>query len=345
MNVLVADDDPAYRATTVDMLEQAGYQVTSASDGREALDVLADHPCQMVVSDWAMPRLGGVDLCRAVRRAGFQRYVYFILLTSQARQQDAIEGLAAGADDYIAKPFTASTLLMRVNTGRRIVALDTRDMTIFAMAKLAESRDSETGAHLERVRSYCRLLAQRLRHVPKHSDEIDEEYLNLIYATSPLHDIGKVAIPDRILLKPGRLTDAEFEIMKTHALRGAETLAAALTEFPNARFLQMAYDIALTHHERYDGTGYPQALAGDAIPLCGRIVGLADVYDALTSRRVYKEAYSHNLAKSIIVKESEGHFDPDVLAAFLAEEYQFLIIGAENPDPWSVPESAATANA
>jgi putative two-component system response regulator len=179
---------------------------------------------------------------------------------------------------------------------------------------------------LERVRSYCRVLARRLREKPKFRDELDAEYLQLIYDTSPLHDIGKVAIPDAILLKPGKLTYDEFEVMKTHTLRGAETLAAALAEFPNARFLRMARDIAISHHEKYDGTGYPYGLTGDQIPLCGRIVALADVYDAMTSKRVYKDAFSHEHAKSIIVDDAGKHFDPDIVEAFLTEERQFVEI-------------------
>ena len=215
---------------------------------------------------------------------------------------------------------------MRVNIGRRIIGLETRDMTIFALAKLAESRDPETGRHLERVRSYCRVITQRLQDYPRFRSLIDDRFVALIYQTSPLHDIGKVAIPDRILLKPGRLTAEEFDIMKTHTLHGAETIEAVLEEYPDAPFLEMARDIALCHHERYDGSGYPHGLAGDAIPLSARIMALADVYDALTSRRVYKEAFSHETSKSIITNESGTHFDSDMVDVFLAEESQFIAI-------------------
>lgn len=329
---MVVDDETISRKTISHTLGEAGYDVTPARNGQEALDLLGQHPYQLVVSDWNMPEMDGVELCREIRSGRFRRYVYFIMLTRQSRPEDTIEGLSAGADDYITKPFNPGELIMRVNTGRRVIGLETREMTIFALAKLAESRDPETGAHLERVRSYCRVVAERLQQSPKFRDEIDDEFVHLIYETSPLHDIGKVAIPDRILLKPGRLTDDEFEIMKTHAVRGAETLEAAMHEFPNARFLQMARDIALAHHERYDGTGYPHGLVGDAIPLCGRIIALADVYDALTSKRVYKDAYSHERAKSIILDGSGSHFDPNVIDAFLAEEEEFVDIRARYQD-------------
>ncbi len=336
MDVLIVDDEAISRKTIDHTLREAGYDVTAACDGEEALGLLKQRRFQIVVSDWQMPKMNGLELCLGIRDMELRRYVYFIMVTSKNRPIDTISGFATGADDYIAKPFNPSELVMRVNVGRRIIGLETREMTIFALAKLAESRDPETGAHLERVRSYCRVLARWLQQNSESLGEIDDEFVHLIYETSPLHDIGKVAIPDRILLKPGRLTDDEFEIMKTHALRGAETLEAAMHEFPNARFLQMARDIALTHHERYDGTGYPRELVGDAIPLCGRIIALADVYDALTSKRVYKEAYSHERAKSIILDGSGSHFDPDVVDAFLAEEDEFIDIRATYQDSDSV---------
>jgi putative two-component system response regulator len=163
-------------------------------------------------------------------------------------------------------------------------------------------------------------LAER----PKFRDEVNADYVRMIYLTSPLHDIGKVGIPDSVLLKPGRLSDREFEIMKQHTLIGAETLDAALREHPGAGFLRMGRDIALTHHERWDGAGYPHGLSGSDIPLCGRIITVADVYDALTAKRVYKHAFAHDVSRSIIVEEAGTHFDPDVVEAFLATEDEFM---------------------
>jgi putative two-component system response regulator len=326
MDVLIVDDESISRRTIDHTLREAGYTVTTACDGHEALRLLKEQRHQMVVSDWSMPRMNGIELCRAIRAAELRRYIYFIMLTSHNRHEDMLEGLKAGADDYVSKPFHPEELILRVNTGRRIIGLETRGMTVFAMAKLAESRDPAMGAHLERVRSYCHVLARRLRSNPKFRDVANDEYVQLIYETSPLHDIGKVAIPDAILLKAGRLTSAEFELMKTHTLRGAETLDAALQEFPNADFLRMAREITLSHHEKYNGTGYPRGLAGDQIPLCGRIIALADVYDALTSQRVYKNACSHDVAKTMILEERGKHFDPDVVDAFLVEEQEFVAI-------------------
>jgi putative two-component system response regulator len=326
MNILIVDDEPISLRLAAQAIHEAGYGVTTAHDGQEALEILSRGRHQLVVSDWRMPRLSGVELCRVVRSGEFARYIYFILLTGQTRPEEIIEGLAAGADDYINKPFNPAELIQRVHIGRRIVSLETRDMTIFALAKLAESRDPETGAHLERVRGYCRVTARHLQSDPRFQGRVDNEFVGLIYQTSPLHDVGKVAIPDRILLKPGPLSEEEFEIMKTHTLHGAATLEAVQHEFPDAPFLEMAKDIALGHHERYDGRGYPRGLRGEAIPLSARIMALADVYDALTSRRVYKEAYSHERAKSMIVSEAGTHYDPVMVETFLAEERQFVAI-------------------
>ncbi len=324
MDVLVVDDEPISRVAVVQSLKSAGYRASVACNGEDALTRLTQETHQLVVCDWSMPGMNGLELCRAIRSTILRRYVYILMLTSHNRPQDTLDGLEAGADDYVTKPFNPAELILRVNTGRRIIRAESRDMTIFALAKLAESRDSETGTHLERVRSYCRLLAQELRCCPKFHDVIDDDYVRLIYETSPLHDIGKVAIPDAILLKPGKLSAAEFDVMKTHTVHGAQTLAAAMTEFPNAEFLRMAHDIALCHHERYDGRGYPRGLVGDEIPLCGRIVALADVYDALTSKRVYKNAGSHEETRATIVAERGAHFDPTIVDAFLQVEEAFL---------------------
>jgi len=324
MQVLIADDDQIIRMMLKSALVEAGYEVRTASNGKEALEAIHNHACRLVISDWQMPEMTGVELCQAVRREDIAGYVYFILLTSRNTLEERVAGLRAGADDFIAKPFEPQEMVARVGAGVRVLSLETRDVAIFAMAKLAESRDHETGAHLERVRCYSRLLAQHLAASPKFSEALSPEFAHLIYLTSPLHDIGKVGIPDCVLLKPGRLSDREFEIMKTHTTLGAQTLEAALRQFPGVRFLQMGRDIAATHHERFDGSGYPARIAGEAIPLCGRIVALADVYDALTSRRVYKAAFAHDVAKSMIVSESGAHFDPAIVEAFLENEEQFL---------------------
>lgn len=324
MKVLVVDDEEMARLTTCHVLSKAGYEVLSASNGREALEILSQGTCKLVVTDWEMPEMNGLDFCRAVRSQCFGGYVYVIILTSNKGAQDTIDGLTAGADDYVVKPFNPGELIMRVNTGQRIIGLETRHMAIFTMAKLAESRDKETGAHLERVRSYCRLLADELYRQGAFPGELDAAFAQLIYETSPLHDIGKVAIPDSVLLKPGKLTSEEYEVMKQHTIEGAATLQAALDQYPDAPFLLMARDIAISHHEKYNGQGYPYGLAGDAIPLSGRIVAVADVYDALTTRRSYKEAFTHEASRSIIINDSGSHFDPAIVDAFQQCEDSFI---------------------
>src|SRR4051812_3710088 len=330
MRVLIVDDDPIAIELLRETLADAGHDVLCAGDGKEALSMLGgEQPVQVLITDWQMPGMDGVSLCQTVRRGGGRGdggYVYIILLTSHGTVAERVQGLSPGADDFMTKPFEPQELLARMQAADRLLSLETRDVAIFALAKLAESRDVETGAHLERVMNYSRILAQQLPATGKFVGEIDAEFVRLVYHTSPLHDIGKVGIPDGVLLKPGRLDDREFEIMKTHTTIGASTLDAAVRRFPSAKFLRMARDIAATHHERYDGKGYPAGLKGDAIPLCGRIVALADVYDALTSKRVYKNAFAHDVAKGIIVKDAGTHFDPAVVDAFLAAEPAFLAV-------------------
>ncbi len=326
MKILIVDDDEIALLVLGNALTDAGYQVQTASDGKAALELVRTGGFRLIVSDWEMPRMTGVELCRAVRNLGLPGYAYIILLTARSQSSQRVEGLTAGADDFVAKPYDLPELLARINAGQRVLSLETRDVAIFALAKLAESRDPETGAHLDRVRNYSRVLAQELATCGQLADQITPEFIRLIYLTSPLHDIGKVGIPDSVLLKPGRLSDREFEIMKAHTEIGAATLDAALSEFPGIKFLEMGRDIARSHHERYDGTGYPTGLNGTAIPLCARIVTVADVYDALTSKRVYKAAFTHEIARSIILNDKGTHFDPLIVEAFVRCEQQFIQI-------------------
>lgn len=333
MRVLIAEDDAVAAEMVAHGLRNFGYEVAVAEDGEQAFDLIRTGRFRMVVTDWEMPRMDGLELCREVRNRGWAGYIYVILLTANSGVDNLVRGFDAGADDYLTKPFQPQELLMRVRTGERVLALETRDLMIFAMAKLTESRDTDTGAHLERMREYSRILADELSHSEKFSTTIDGDYVQLVYLTSPLHDIGKVGIPDAVLLKPGRLTAEEFEVMKRHTLIGGETLDAVARGRPDAQFLSMARDIAMTHHERFDGGGYPRGLEAADIPLCGRIVALADVYDALTSKRVYKPAFDHEKARHLILEGSGKQFDPDIVAAFVAREADFRQVARQMGDP------------
>ena len=214
---------------------------------------------------------------------------------------------------------------------------ETRDIAMFVLASLAESRDPETGEHLERMRSYCHILAEELRNNSPYAEWIDDKFIQDLYRSSPLHDIGKVGIPDCILLKPGSLTDEEFEIMKQHSLIGAEALGKTIRTVTSTGFLEMAADIARYHHERFDGTGYPDGLKGKEIPLSARIVALADVYDALTSSRIYKPAFRSEIAYMMVCQERGKQFDPVIVDAFIARYDDFLqvrkLIEAEQTAP------------
>jgi putative two-component system response regulator len=343
LRVLVVEDD----AIAADLIEHAliqfGWKVTRASNGLEALEKLRAGDFRLVISDWEMPEMTGIELCRQIREHFSGRYIYIILLTSRSGTGNVIEGLGAGADEFVSKPFNADELFVRVRVAQRILSLESREMTIFSLAKLAESRDPDTGVHLERIRDYCRVLAMELAKRDELAAEMGGDYVHLIYLTSPLHDIGKVGIPDSVLLKPAKLTQEEFAVMKRHTEIGAKTLGDLVDANPGAKYLEMARDIAWTHHEKYDGSGYPRGLAGRAIPLCGRIVAAADVYDALTTRRVYKPAYTHEQAKSIIVEGSGTHFDPDVVQAFLAVEEQIVQIKQRLDGVLPSPDTADAA--
>jgi putative two-component system response regulator len=332
MHVLIVDDDDFALDVLGRTLGQMGYTAIAAHDGREALEILRKGEIRLMVTDWDMPGMNGIDLCRNIRRQDLAGYVYIVMLTGREGSKQRLEGLCAGADDFLNKPLDPEELLICLKTAERILSLETREVALFALAKLVESRDPATGAHVERVQAYTRILARNLSPQVKAHYSVDDEYVQLLYQTSPIHDLGKVAIPDAILLKPGKLTPQEFAIIQTHTLVGAQTLDSALRRFPNARFLQMAREIALSHHEKFDGSGYPHGLVGEQIPLCARVVALADVYDALTSSRIYKDAYSHEYAKDEILKLRGSHFDPEVVDSFSRAEQQIISVGQRMRD-------------
>ena len=364
--VIIADDDPAALRMLAALLSSAGYDVHTAHDGLEAVSLLRSERANMLVTDWEMPGLDGMQLCRKLRAEMPREELFVLMLTIRTDPDDMLAALENGADDFMSKPINGGELLARLQAGSRVLELRrqlqqarasaqanmhalasradeiaaTRDVAVFALAALAESRDPETGAHLERLRSYSQILAEELHRQGPYRDQIDERFLEDLYRSSPLHDVGKVGIPDAILRKPGKLTPAEFDIMKLHTSIGADALEKAMRHSGGGGFLAMAVDIARYHHERFDGAGYPKGLKGYAIPLPARIVALADVYDALTSVRCYKEAYPPELAREMILEQEGKHFDPAVVEAFLARFVDFLEVreaiessAVESPQP------------
>jgi putative two-component system response regulator len=332
MKILVVDDDDIALAVAKKVLENGRYEVELAEDGETALEILRSTDIQILISDWNMPKITGIDLCHYLRSSPSIGYIYIILVTSRSSKEDMVLGLSAGADDFISKPLEPAELLVRVRNAERVLALETTSMMLFSLAKLAESKDADTGNHLERVRAYAQAIAEHICKDPNFQKQVSPHFPELIYQTSPLHDIGKVGIPDYVLLKPGSLSDEEWIVMKRHTEIGAETLDACLKLYPSAEYLRIARDIAWAHHERWDGTGYPRGLKGEEIPLCARIVALADVFDALTMKRVYKAAIPLDVARGIILDGEGKHFDPLVVQAFLAIEEQFLLIKKNNPN-------------
>jgi putative two-component system response regulator len=337
VNILIVDDDDFALHVVEQTIARMGHSAVTAHDGLQALEILRKGEIRLMITDWDMPGMNGIELCRTIRREDFTGYIYIIMLTACEGARQRLEGLYAGADDFLVKPLDPEELLVCLKTAERILSLETRDLALFAMAKLAESRNRETGAHIERIQTYARLIGQNLSAETKTEYGVDDNYIHLLYQTSPLHDLGKVGIPDAILLKSGELTLEERAFMQKHATIGAETLDAALKRYPNAVFLRMARDIAATHHERFDGAGYPRGLVGKEIPLCGRIVALADTYDVLTSRRVYKDASHHDQARKEILAERGGQFDPDVVDAFLRAETEIVAAGERLRDEAQIP--------
>jgi putative two-component system response regulator len=332
MKILVVDDDEIALAIAKNILEKEQHEVHLAEDGEAALEILRSNEIQILISDWNMPKVTGIDLCRYLRSSPSIGYIYIILVTSRSSKQDIVQGLTAGADDFISKPFEPAELIVRLRNAERVLDLETTTMMLFSLAKLAESKDTDTGNHLERVRAYAKALAEHIENDTNIHIQVPPHFPDILYQTSPLHDIGKVGIPDYVLLKPSSLNEEEWRVMKRHPEIGAETLEACLKLSPSREYLRIARDIAWAHHERWDGTGYPRGLKGEDIPLSARIVALADVYDALTMKRVYKAAKSHDVTREIIMTGNGTHFDPMVVSAFLAIEEQFLQIKDKFPD-------------
>jgi len=351
--VLIVDDSPI-NVEILETLLRDEYQVEVAASGDECLAKVRDFSPDLVLLDVMMPGLDGYETCRRIKSGPLGGFTQVILVSGKALTEDRLKGYQVGADDYVTKPFDHEEMLAKVSIHFRMrrTTVDLwsanakmqkfnaelehlvhdrtaeltaiRDVAVFALGKLAESRDPETGEHLERMRNYSRILAEQLGRAGPCTDQITRQFVDDIYRASPLHDIGKVGIPDAILLKPGRLTRSEFEIMKRHCEIGAASPEQAARQGQCGSFLPMAVDIARFHHERLDGSGYPHGLSGSDIPLAARIVALADVFDALTSVRVYKTASEPEAASRMIEEEEGEHFDPAVVAAFRAGYDDFL---------------------
>ena len=346
--VLVVDDTPDNLSLMSGLLKDI-YKVKIANNGERALKIaMTGTPPDIILLDIMMPVMDGYETCRHLKANVETRDIPVIFLTAKVEIEDEIRGFELGAVDYITKPISPPVVLARVKTHLQLKRMSdylrdqnafledevrrrtqevvaTQEVTILTMASLAETRDNETGNHIRRTQFYLKALAEALRHHPRFSHFLDDDKtIDLLFKSAPLHDIGKVGIPDHILLKPGRFTPEEFGTMKTHCALGRDAIIAAERrlgiELP---FLAFAKEIAYSHQEKWDGTGYPVGLSGDDIPISGRLMAVADVYDALISRRVYKEGMPHERAVGIIVEGKGAHFDPDMVDAFveIADEF------------------------
>jgi len=348
--VLVVDDTPDNLALMSGLLKST-YRVKLASSGARALQISTMQPRpDLILLDIMMPEMDGYQVMQRLKADPETADIPVIFLTAMSATDDEQAGLDMGAVDYITKPINPAIVMARVHNHielklardflqdqsrhlehevqkrtREIVAI--QDVTVRAMALLAETRDNETGNHIRRTQHYVKVLALALQEHPRFRDELTQPNIELLFKSAPLHDIGKVGIPDRILLKPGMLEPAEFEIMKTHTTLGRNAiLNAEIEQGAEMPFLRFAKEITQSHQEKWDGSGYPEGLAGDHIPISARLMAVADVYDALISKRAYKAAFSHEKAFGIIRAGSGSHFDPDVVAAFVgaADEFRHI---------------------
>jgi len=353
--ILIVDDDEAFRRLVAHVLRDE-YTVEQAASGEQALLVLDAIAPDVVLLDIQMTGIDGYETCRRIKTVPAGAQTQVVMVSGHSSRQEQLRAYELGADDYLVKPIDVQELRCRVQLHVRMrdalhnvfsfkqeIAsrndeikrlaeqrtqdlLHLQDVVVFTLAKVAESRDRDTGDHVLRVRSYCQLLAEELHREGPYCRQIDAQFLEDLQRASPLHDIGKVGIPDEILLKPGRLTRDEFEHMQQHTVIGASILEQAITQSPYAGFLTMAAVVARFHHERFDGFGYPAGLVGTEIPLPARILAVADAYDAITSERPYKSALTPCRAREIIESEGGLHFDPVIVGAFQVRFPDFLQI-------------------
>ena len=351
--ILVVDDAPENLRILGELLQGAGYRVKVANSGRSALHHANQLPSpSLILLDVMMPDLNGHEVFRLLRSEVITRDIPVIFLTAQDDEKGEEQAFNAGVADYILKPIKPAIVLARVRNQLLVgharhwlqdqnhaleaeVARRMREneliqaVSIRALAHLAETRDNETGNHIQRTQSYVRLLAIRLSHHPRFEATLSNKFIETLANSAPLHDIGKVGIPDHILLKPGKLTPEEWMIMKTHTTLGSDAIAFAERDINSSvEFLAQAKEIARWHHERWDGSGYPDGLAGDNIPVSARLMAVADVFDALISRRVYKEALPFPEVRKIIAEGKGRQFDPDIADSFLSgcEEFEAIAL-------------------
>jgi putative two-component system response regulator len=342
-SILAVDDTPANLELLSQMLGERGYRVRPVVSGVAALKSAAVEPPDLILLDIRMPGMDGFEVCRRLKLDEKLRDIPIIFISALTDTEDKIHAFARGGVDYVTKPFQLQEIEARVETHLKLrnaltelskhnahleqlvhqkirEISDSQFATIFAMVKLSESRDDETGTHIWRVREYCLVLATVLQETPQFRDTLTDRFVKDLYDAAPLHDIGKVGISDAILLKPGRHTAEEFEIMKTHTQIGAHTLREVSAKYPENTFLSLGAQIAASHHERWDGTGYPEGLRGEEIPLVGQIMAIADVYDALRTPRRYKPAFPHEQSVNSITqgdgRTMPSHFNPGILRAF-----------------------------
>jgi putative two-component system response regulator len=362
--VLIVDDAPENISLMSSLLKDL-YRTKIATNGEKALKIASiDPPPDLILLDIEMPVIDGYEVCRRLKTDPAAKEIPVIFLTGKTGLEDERKGLELGAVDYITKPISPPIVMARVKTHLQLKSardflkdknsflereverrthevMVIQDATIMAMASLAETRDNETGHHIKRTQQYVRILAEKLKGHERFRHFLTNENIAMLFKSAPLHDIGKVGIPDRILLKPGKLTADEFEIMKTHTTMGREAILSAEKRLENpTSFLRYAREIAYSHQEKWNGTGYPEGITGDDIPISARLMAVADVYDALISRRIYKPAFTHEKAVEIITRGSAAHFDPDMVDAFLEVADQFYTVSQRYADSEHDMESA-----
>ncbi|MBF0282629.1 MAG: response regulator [Zetaproteobacteria bacterium] len=354
--ILVVEDSPVQAEMIRRMLINFGHRVIVAIDGEQAVNLARAEMPDLILLDIILPIMNGYAVIDQLQLSKITREIPVIFLTSMDTQEDEEKGLQHGAVDYVTKPVKPDILRARVQTHLELheahkhledenhfleAEVDKRmkenelvqNVTIRALARLAEIRDNETGPHILRTSIYVKTLAQILRDSPKFKHQLNDHSIHVLAKSAPLHDIGKVGIPDAILRKPGRLTPLEWTIMRTHAQLGAHAIEQAEEDTETSLdFLTCSKEIAHWHHEKWDGSGYPDGLKWDEIPLSAQLMAVADVFDALISKRVYKPGFSYDETRSIMAAGAGGHFNPIIIQAFLDHYDQFVTIAEEHQE-------------